>query len=151
MKKKLFKASEEFVVGQNGIGWVDPFFTRNFSSISFSEGKLLPVTKLPRGMTGHKLLKAYPKVSSLGNVLSYMKTNKEYCLFLVQGVGEALVVSVRWRSRGEGWSVDTWSLGCGWIAGDRFASETTVPSVPFDSLEIRVKKLEEAMEKIRNI
>ena len=100
-------------------------------------------------MTGDELLKEYPNLCTLGNVLAYMKAEKDNCCFLVKGNSEVVLVYVRWCSGYRRWYVFAWRLGNTWYAGGRFASCTTDSS--FDSLELRVKKLEERLEKLTKI
>ena len=146
---KLLKASQEFIVGKHQIGWVDSDFIEEFLNTSFTKGKLLPTFELPRDMTGDELLKEYPNLCTLGNVLAYMKAEKDDCCFLVKGNSGVVVVYVRWGSGSRKWGVSTWRLGGTWRAGYRFTSCTTDSSS--DSLELRVKKLEERLDQLTKI
>ena len=146
---KLLKTSQEFTVGKHEIGWVDTDFTREFSNTSFTKGKLLPTFELPRDMTGNEILKEYPNLCTLGNVLAYMKAEKDDCRFLVKGNSGVVVVHVYWNSGSREWNVNAWRLDAAWDAGNRFTPCTTDSSS--DSLELRVKKLEERLDQLTKI
>ena len=145
---KLLKASEEFVVGKHQIGWVDDDFKEEFSKVSFTMPAKLPeVTTLRKYTDGNELLEKYPNLCTLGDVLLYMKKKKDWAVFLVRGNDAVFVVHVCWYSDCRKWLVHAWDLDRGWSAGYRSVFHTDSPSEPLNSLEDRVKRLEEIIEK----
>ena len=90
-------------------------------------------------MTGDELLKEYPNLCTLGNVLAYMKAEKDNCCFLVKGNSEVVLVYVRWCSYSIGGG--TSSLG-GWATLGMLVvgSPPALPIVPLTlwNLELKV-------------
>lgn len=134
------KASEEFVVGKHGIGWIDSDFTRRFSAMEFDE-----VNELPSFQTlSHSMLDSEigremkPGFSTLGDVLMFMNNTPNGCKDGYANIFyfPECVVGVRWHD-GE-WLVGAWLRdGRGWDAGNRVFSPATnasaLEAVPSDA------------------
>ena len=146
--KKLKKASDEFKVGQNNIGWVDSSFTSEFGDDEIEGGSVLKSLKLARSMTDSEISKEFKvQECTLGDVLETLKNatgdmKDGYSnLFYVKN-HPSHVVNVYWRARDGAWYVDGWGRGSGaWDAGRRVFSPATFDSgssspKPLDPLKL---------------
>lgn len=104
------KASNEFVVGKHGIGYVSSSFKSKFEEVEFElTGKPTTFKKLGRSMTDAEIEKELkPGICSLGNVLAFMDNAPDECkdgwanIFYFP----ECVVLVHWD--GGEWDVGTW-------------------------------------------
>lgn len=160
---KTKKASDEFKVGKNGIGWVDSSFTEEFGKNKIEKGKALQFQKLPRSMIDSEIIKEFNiQECTLGDVLETLKGATEdlkdgYAnLFYIKG-HPSLVVRVGWRV-GE-WYVLAWRRGgIAWLEGGRVFSPATgarssspksSDSLKLETLAARIKELEEWKERVQ--
>lgn len=152
------KASEEFVVGKHGIGWVDYDFKSRYGSESFEPVATLGTYQtLPRYMSDKAIeSELKPGICTLGDVLALLEgapqesKDGNWNIFYVG----AFVVGVRWID--VAWYVGTWHRGDSvWYAGVRVFSPATgaqdLVAGPSDSLtlEARVRALEEWQQRVQ--
>ncbi len=151
---KTFKASEEFVVGKHGIGYVYSDFLSNFSSVQFKEKSMPTFQKLPHSMNDAEIENELkPGLCELGDVIAFMDNTPKECkdgnwnLFYTA----SHVVHVRWG--GDAWHVRAWARDDSpWSADYRVFSPATSSetlntgpseSLSLDTLEKRIKILED--------
>jgi hypothetical protein len=156
------KASEEFVKGKHGIGYVSSDFNRAFKDAEFSLVNTPPTfQKLPRSMNDAEIeSELKPGICTLGDVVSFMENPPEgtkdgyYNLFYTP----AFVVRVRWGAGRGVWRVFTWGRGDGrWGSGSRVFSPATVGAqAPCHSccscaLTLRLSALEKFKERVEKV
>lgn len=147
---KKLKASKEFIVGKNNIGYVSSSFNLYFKDKEFEDVKELPTfQKLSRAMNDAEIeSKLKPGICSLGDILAFLKnppreTKDGYWnLFYLP----SCVVDVYWRSGSRHWHVGAWQRDVNeWSEGDRvFSPATDLDSSaphPFESLSLEIKEL----------
>lgn len=147
------KFSNEFKVGEHGIGYVSNDFTKRFAEQNFEESAVPPrAITLPRHMTDTQIeSELKPGYCTLGDVLAVIESGEEkykdgnWNLFYF----EACVVGVYWRSFDGGWVVSAWDRdGHGWSAGNRVFSpaagliSSITSDLTLESLDARVRKIE---------
>lgn len=154
------KASEEFKVGINEIGYVYSSFASRFSGQEFEMPIAAPSSKkIPRFMSDAEIESEFkPGSCTLGDVLAVLRSdNPEYKdgnwnLFYF----EACVVDVNWNSGRGDWSVSAWGRGGGkWGAGNRVFSPATdaeaLGTMPSETLALRLAELKKTIQQARVI
>lgn len=151
----MMKASEEFVVGKHGIGYIGSTFAENFKTTEFEAAKAPTFQKLPRRMNDAAIeSELKPGLCTLGDVLAFIDNAPQECkdgnwnLFYTTG----FVVGVGWR--GDEWSVSAWVRdGRGWSGGARVFSPATDRSTPCAhcSLDLRLSELEAWKKKVEKV
>ena len=108
------KASEEFKVGKNNIGYVGSTFTSTYGKKEFEERETPTFQKTPRSMTDAEIeSELKPGFCELGDVLAFIKNPPEGSkdgwsnLFYF----EDFVVFVDWSAYDRYWHVDAWYRG----------------------------------------
>lgn len=153
---KTLNSSTEFVVGKNGIGYIDSDFNTRFPNVDFTPktqaGSFQTLTKRMTDAEIESELK--PGLCDLGDVYAFLQNPPEgtkdgnWNLFYTP----SFVVSVRWYSYDSLWRVFTWARdGSGWGTDERVFSPATVasetqPFVPLessDSLTLAIKICQE--------
>lgn len=147
---KTLKASKEFVVGKNNIGYISSSFEQKFEDKEFQEVTGTPkFQKLPRAMNDGEIeSELKPGICSLGDVLAFIKNPPEeskdgdWNLFYFPD----FVVCVSWLSGGRYWFVDAWQRGgSGWLEGTRVFSPATDLSSsdtsPSESLSLEIAEI----------
>lgn len=153
-KMKKLKASKEFVVGKNKIGWINDRFNENFGKVEFEAKPMPKFQKLGRYMTDSQIeSELKPGFCDLGDILVFMENAPEECkdgranLFYTP----SFVVYVRWF--GSSWLVYAWKRDDNrWRADRRVFSPATdavktkpsdlgsfVPRAEFDEFKRRVE------------
>lgn len=122
------KASEEFIIGKHGIGYIYSDFLSRVGDAKFELTEKVPTSqKLPRDMNDTAIeSELKPGYCTLGDVVAFMDNAPEECkdgyanlFYLPQ-----CVVFVRWF--GDGWFVGAWQRGgSAWHAGGRVFSPAT--------------------------
>lgn len=170
----MTKTKDIFKPRQHNIEWVSSDFQDWFGEMEVEETvDTAPLTfkKLERDMLDKEILEEWkPAEVTLADVLVTMKTNGNMLkdgwanLFYVKDItGELRTVYVGWRSGSRGWLVSAYSVSdrIWWGAGSQVFSrnwlsetktlDTLTPSTLDTLLEARVAKLEEQMNKLKNI
>lgn len=117
-KSVALKASEEFVVGKHGIGYVWESFTNEFKGQTFTPNSLGKFQKLGKYFSHADEIEKElnPGKCTLGDVYALLQNPPEGTkdgwanLFLV---GDK-VVSVFWSVSSVGWSLHVWARGENW-------------------------------------
>lgn len=160
--KEIFKIGKEFsYIGSNFENW---FGNMLFDMVSSEESLSLTSKKLPRCMNDSAILaELKPTEVSLEEMYDILKNldHSIWAIFYIKDVDNVVrAVYVRWDDGG--WSVEAYGVSDpdGWSVGyqvfsrnwDSYAlnSDPLNPSHS-DTLEIRVKKLESDMAKLRSV
>lgn len=147
------KVSMEFVKGKNGIGWVDPDFTKAFGEVEITERAMPTFQKIGKDMADAQIeSELKPGMCEMGDILSFIKNPPEECkdgysnLFYTP----SFVVSVGWID-GEWGVYASHRDDYAWSGIDRVFSPATVSSVSspsalgsFDTLDSAIKILKNA-------
>lgn len=149
------QASNEFVKGKHGIGWVSDSFNEYFKNTEFAERSMPTFQKLPRSMNDAAIeSELKPGLCELGDIVAFMDNAPEECkdgwwnLFYTP----AFVVIVHWH--GDEWRVSAWRRGGRvWFDFYRVFSPATdrSESKPSSSLELRLSELEEWKKKVEKV
>jgi len=147
------KASEEFVEGKHGIGFVGSYFKEKCGSDSFEMAATMPTFRaLLRSMSDYQIeAELKPSISTLGDIVAFLDAAPQECkdgyanIFYLS----SCVVGVDWSDGG--WYVSAYGrYGGGWDRGDRVFSpasdrlNTSTPSdLSLESLDSRLRKLEQ--------
>lgn len=140
---KKLQASEEFVVGKHGIGYVYSDFISQVGDVEFEQSSEVGrFQTLSRTMDDFQIeAELKPGNCTLGDVVAFMENAPEGCkdgyanLFYLAGC----VVCVYWYAGGREWGVSAWRRdGSRWHAGRRVFSPATdtgpVSAQPSDSV-----------------
>ena len=158
MSMKKLKASEEFVAGKNGIGWVGSNFKERLHDLSFTpKQETLQSKELERNMNDKEILKELkPQAVELGDVLfslSYLSHDGWYLFHVNDRKGTLWAVYAGWDADDGGWNVGALSVESRyrWDDGDQvlsrgfsdpLPSEKTLSDLESLTLEQRVERLE---------
>jgi hypothetical protein len=156
---KTLKASEEFVVGKNSIGWVGVNFKERFYDMEFLPKETeLEVRTLEKPMTDKEIIKAWHlEPIELGELLNYLKTadqSKWYLCHIKDSDGVLWAVYGLWGVGGWVFGADPLDDPSGWCAGRQFLSRgfsdtlssESSDTLSLENLEKRVAKLEEVIK-----
>jgi len=119
------KVSDEFVVGKRGIGWINSRFVETYGAETFDMGTLGRYQVLPRTMSDEAIeSELKPGICTPSDLVAFLDGAPQECkdgkwnIFYFSG----FVVSVGWRSRVGGWSVNVWCRDNVWDGGPRVFS-----------------------------
>lgn len=125
----MSKASSQFKVNKNKIGWINSDFIKEFGNDELEKGKVLKFQKLTHSMTDSEIIKEFGiQECTLGDVLETLKNAPEELkdgysnIFYIKG-HPSRVVDVRWLGGHGGWRVRDWRRGDNtWSGGTRVFS-----------------------------
>ena len=160
---KTYKASEEFVIGKNNIGWIGSNFKEHFHKLTFEEsnGEGLTTHRLGKSMRDCEIISELkPESISLGDVLAFLKKadHSEWYIFYVNDEqGVLWAVHANWNADNDGWNVEAFSvtLPLEWYAdfqvvSRRFSDSKDLNLSPSDTLtlEKRIEAIEAWVERV---
>lgn len=153
----MLKASEEFVTGKHGIGYVSDSFKKNLGDTTFEAKTAVPtLQKLPRSMTDAAIENELkPGICDLGDVLAFLDNPQEDTKDGYSNIFYTpnFVVDAYWD--GDVWSVFVWPRVDGrcWGVSRRVFSPATAPSnsCTHFTLETRILDLEKFKVNIEKV
>lgn len=152
---KTIKASDEFKVGKNKIGYIWDSFTKEFGNDKITPGKALKFQKLTKTMIDSEIMKEFGvQECTLGDVLATMKSATEDMkdgysnIFYVKGHPSHVVV-VYWGSGDGKWRVCGWLRGGLWLADERVFSPATSGAKALSSSPESALTLDDAVKMLK--